>query len=213
MTTNGFFLSKYAQPLKEAGLKRLNISLDTLNPEKFKKITGFDGFKAAMAGIKEASRVGIFPIKINMVLLNKINSNEIIEMINFVEKNLLILQIIELEWAAENEKVKKYRIDLKNVENYLKNKAEKITVRRMHHRKQYKLKNGVEVETVKPMDNAEFCRYCSRIRVTSDGKLKPCLFRNDNLVDLLSCLRKGASTKVLKALFVESVGKRKPYFA
>jgi len=145
---------------------------------------------------------------VNMVLLKGINEDEILEMINFARENGLVLQIIELESAEEDETYKRYHVDLGGVEDYLKNAAEKVTVRQMHHRRKYHLRNGLEVEIVKPMHNTEFCRYCNRIRVTSDGKLKPCLFKNDNLVDFLGPIREEA----LRDLFLEAVGRRKPYF-
>jgi cyclic pyranopterin phosphate synthase len=91
-------------------------------------------------------------------------------------------------------------------------KAEKVTVRSMHHRRKYHLSDGVEVEVVRPMHNTEFCRYCNRIRLTSDVKFKPCLFRSDNYVDFLNPLRKGASTEDLENLFLGAVKRRRPYF-
>ena len=65
---------------------------------------------------------------------------------------------------------------------------------------------------MRPMHNSEFCKYCTRIRLTSDGKLKPCLLRNDNLVDILTPMRNGASEKELKKLFVEAIMRREPYW-
>jgi cyclic pyranopterin phosphate synthase len=106
----------------------------------------------------------------------------------------------------------KYHAELEKVENYLKSVAEKVVVRRMHHRRKYFLREGGEVEVVRPMHNTEFCRHCNRIRVTSDGKLKPCLFRNNNLVDFVGPLRNGASNEELKALFFEAAKRRAPFF-
>ena len=212
MTTNGVLLKAYAESLKESGLARVNVSLDTLKPEKFEEITRLDALKDVVSGIKEAVEVGLHPVKVNMVLLKGLNEDEMSDMIDFTRKNGLILQIIELESPWENELYKRYHVDLGRDEGFLSNMAEKVTVRRMHHRRKYHLCNGGEVEIVKPMHNTEFCQYCNRIRVTSDGKLKPCLFRNDNLVDLLGPLRKGASKETLKRLFLKAVERRKPYF-
>lgn len=212
MTTNGYFLKKYAVRLKEAGLTRINISLSTLNPKKFKAITGVDSYENVMDGIMEAVRAGLNPIKVNMVLLKGLNDDEVDDMIKFVKDNGLILQIIEFEQVREDFLYKKYHVSLDNLERKLREEASRIITRRMHYRKKYILGSGAEVEVVKPMHNTEFCLHCNRIRLTSDGKLKPCLFRNDNLVDLLRPIRNGADDKYLKKLFIKAVEMREPYF-
>lgn len=212
ITTNGFLLAQYANQLKEAGLSRVNVSLDTLNPEKFKAITGVDAYENVVKGIIVAAKVGLNPIKVNMVLLKGINEDEIEDMIKFAGKNHLILQIIELEHVGEDDFYMRYHVDLNKIEEKLRERASKIIVRRMHHRKKYIINGGVEVEVVRPMHNSEFCLHCNRIRLTSDGKLKPCLFRNDNLVDLLGPIRNGVDDKYLKGLFIKAVKMRKPFF-
>lgn len=213
MTTNGLLLSGYGERLKEAGLARVNVSLDTLKPEKFKQITGLDRLGDVLSGIDEASKADLHPVKVNMVLLKGVNEDEVANMVRLAREKNTILQIIELESPDEDELYSTYHVDLGSIEDLLENMAEKITVRRMHHRKKYHLRNGGEVEIVKPMHNTEFCQNCNRIRVTSDGKLKPCLFRNDNLVDLLGSMRRGAPEKTLRELFLEAVKRREPYFA
>ena len=213
MTTNGLLLSGYGERLKEAGLARVNVSLDTLEPEKFRQITGLDALEGVICGIEEASKAGLHPVKVNMVLLKGVNEDEVTNMIRLAREKNIILQIIELESPDEDELYNRYHVDLDSIEDLLENTAEKITVRHMHHRRKYLLRNGGEVEIVKPMHNTEFCQHCNRMRVTSDGKLKPCLFRNDNLVDLLGPMRKGAPEKTLRELFLEAVKRREPYFA
>jgi len=213
MTTNGLLLAGYGDRLKEAGLARVNVSLDTLKPEKFRQITGLDALEKVIRGIEEASKAGLHPVKANMVLLKGVNEDEVTNMIRLAREKSIILQIIELESPDENKLYNTYHVDLDMVEDSLEKAAERTTVRRMHHRKKYHLRNGGEVEIVKPMHNTEFCQNCNRIRVTSDGKLKPCLFRNDNLVDLLGPMRRGAPEKTLRELFLEAVRRREPYFA
>jgi len=212
MTTNGVLLGEYAKRLKQSGLSRVNVSLDTLEPRKFAQITGAAAMEAVLSGIERAVEAGLRPLKVNMVLLKGVNEDETADMIDFAVQRGLILQIIELESPNEDELYEKHHAELDVVESYLKENAESVTVRRMHHRKKYQLRNGGEVEIVRPMHNTEFCRYCNRIRVTSDGRLKPCLFRNDNLVDILRPLREGASEETLKNLFLEAVKRREPYF-
>jgi len=212
MTTNGFLLAHYADQLKKAGLTRVNVSLNTLKPERFRFITSVNAHKKVIDGILRAIEVGLNPVKVNVVLLKGVNDDEIDDLICFTGKHDLILQIIELEEFGDEEFYEQYHLDLSNVEKYLEKRAEKIVVRRMQHRKKYFLVNGAEVEVVKPMHNTEFCLHCNKIRLTSDGKLKPCLFRNDNLVDILSPMRKGEDDEYLKNLFIKAVKKRRPFF-
>ena len=212
MTTNGTFLNDLAESLKKAGLARVNVSLDTLNPRTYRTIAGTDELEKAVLGIKKAVEVDLNPVKVNMVLLKGINDHEVWNMIEFAAKNNAVLQLIELESAREDKSYRKYHSDITGIEDELKEKAEKVIVRSMHHRRKYSLPGKAEVEVVRPMHNTEFCRYCSRTRITSDGKFKPCLFRSDNLVDFLTPMRNGASTEDLNRLFIESVRKRKPYF-
>ena len=212
MTTNGTFLLDLAEAFKEAGLSRINISLDTLNPETYQTITGVDALKRVVSGIRKAVEVGLNPVKVNMVLLKGVNDHEVWSMIEFAKRNNTVLQLIELESAREDEFYIKHHSDITGIEDELRKKAKKVTIRRMHHRRKYSLHGSTEVEIVRPMHNTEFCRYCNRMRITSDGKFKPCLFRSDNLVDFLNPMRNGASTRDVTRLFVESVKKRRPYF-
>jgi cyclic pyranopterin phosphate synthase len=212
MTTNGTLLTNLANSLKESGLVRVNVSLHTLEPETYELITGRNALERVVAGIKAALKAGLSPVKVNMVILKGINDCQIKNMIDFAEKNAVVLQLIELESAIEDGLYQKYHSDLSQIEDELERRAEKIRIRRMHHRRKYLLPRGVEVEVVRPMHNTEFCEYCNRIRVTSDGRLKPCLFRSDNLVDFLGPMRNGSTEEALRELFVEAVKRRKPFF-
>jgi cyclic pyranopterin phosphate synthase len=212
MTTNGTLLTNLANSLKESGLVRVIVSLHTLEPETYELITGRNALERVVAGIKAALKAGLSPVKVNMVILKGINDCQIKNMIDFAEKNAVVLQLIELESAIEDGLYQKYHSDLSQIEDELERRAEKIRIRRMHHRRKYLLPRGVEVEVVRPMHNTEFCEYCNRIRVTSDGRLKPCLFRSDNLVDFLGPMRNGSTEEALRELFVEAVKRRKPFF-
>ena len=180
-TTNGTFLSKRAQSLADSGLDRINISLPSLSPEKYRQITGGD-MERVLEGIDAAVECGLTPVKLNMVLMKGINNAEIPGMMNYIQKfdGKVILQLIEL---MDFNKMREYQVNINEVEKYLESRASNIEVRSMHRRKKYHIE-GVEVELVRPIDNSHFCANCTRLRVTSDGKLKPCLLRNDNLVDV-----------------------------
>jgi len=217
LTTNGTMLKKYASSLKNAGLMRVNISLDTLNKEKYRRITGFNHLQDVIDGISEA--VDYFhPVKLNFVLLKGINDDEIEDMIRFSAETGTILQIIELEVSVEKENLdffRKYHLSPKFIEEHLEKIADNVEYNELHRRRKYIFNidgKRAEVEIVRPMHNSEFCRYCTRIRLTSDGKLKPCLFRNDNLVDILTPLHNGASDAELLKLFKEAILRREPYW-
>lgn len=202
-TTNGIYLASRAQSLAESGLSRINISLPSLSPEKYRKITGGD-ISRVLAGIDAAVEC-LAPVKLNMVLLKGINDNEIKKMMDFIREyeGKVILQLIEL---MDFQKTSEYQVDINEVEKFLESKASNIKERAMHRRKKYFI-DGVEVELVRPIDNSHFCANCNRLRVTSDGRLKPCLFRNDNLVDV-----NNKEPKEIAELLKLVMEKREPFY-
>jgi cyclic pyranopterin phosphate synthase len=204
LTTNGTLLADRAQALKDAGLTRVNVSLDTMDPERYKEITGSPMLGEALAGIDAALRAGLTPVKINMVVLSGINDDEIDSFIDFVRSNPnLVLQLIELMEFRDCD----HHGDVKGIEERIAAMADRVETRRMHHRRKYFIR-GAEVEVVRPLHNTEFCAYCNRLRLTSDGRLKPCLLRSDNLVDV-----RGLHGTALEEAFREAVRRRSPYFA
>ena len=213
MTTNAALLSEKACELKEAGLQRVNISLHSLKPELFEKITCINSYESVEKGIKSALDCGLNPVKLNMVVMKGLNHDEIPEMMEFAKKTNTILQLIEFQ-ELENgvEPYEELHYDLKPVEKMLESKAVKIHEREMHRRKQYHLEGGGMVEVVRPMHNTRFCANCNRLRLTSDGFLKPCLMREDNHVDIISLVRNGAPKKSLIDAFKEAVSYREPFW-
>jgi len=203
LTTNGTLLADLARDLKTSGLKRVNVSIDSLNPETYKKITGVEKLSDVLEGISAALDVGLTPVKLNMVVLDGINDSEIEDFLAFVRGNRnLILQLIELMHFNDCN----YHGELNVVEEMLASRSKQIITRRMHHRKKYCL-DGAEVEVVRPLHNTEFCAFCNRLRVTSDGKLKPCLLRMDNHIDV-----RGKKDEALEALFEKAVSLREPFY-
>jgi len=203
LTTNGVLLRGIAADLRRAGLKRVNVSLDSLNRETYKRITGSDRLEDVLLGIDAALESGLRPIKLNMVVLSGINESEVEDFLAFVRgKRDLILQLIELmNFSGCTD-----HGDIAVLEKDLEKRSKTIMTRRMHHRKKYCL-DGAEVEVVRPLHNTEFCAYCNRLRVTSDGKLKPCLLRADNHIDI-----RGKRGEELENLFRQAVEKREPFF-
>jgi len=211
MTTNGLLLDKLAKPLCDAGLKRVNISLPTLNPETYNKLTG-EKLENALAGVKGAIEAGFSPVKLNMVVLKGVNVGDVADMIDFARDMGVILQLIELDPInVSREYYSKHHRLLDEQEAMLRDMAVNIETRRlMHNRLIYHLPN-VTVEVVHPTENSDFCMHCTRLRVTSDGKLKPCLMRNDNLTDILTPIRNGATDEELKQLFIQANHLREPF--
>ncbi len=211
MTTNGLLLGAMAKDLHEAGLRRVNISLPTLNAETYHKLTG-GRVEGALQGVKAAIEAGFCPVKLNMVVLEGVNVNDVPAMIEYAKENGVVLQLIELDPInVSNAYYSTHHRFLDEQEAMLKQKALSVETRRfMHNRHIYHLPD-VTVEVVHPIENSEFCMHCTRMRVTSDGKLKPCLMRNDNLVDILNPIRRGASDEELKQLFTRANLQREPY--
>lgn len=206
ITTNGTLLKEKIDSLVEAGLDRVNISLDSLDPDKFKKITG-GNLQNVLDGIDAAIDSPLYPIKINTVILDGVNDDEIEDFIEFAKQKDVILQLIEFHdthTLVNGENLfEKYHQDLEPLEEKLQERAERIDQRKMHHRKKY-IFDGAEIEIVKPMHNTEFCRNCTRLRITSDGEFKPCLMRNDLNIDIDEFdTEKG---------FKKAIEKREPYF-
>lgn len=204
LTTNGTLLATRAKRLKEAGLDRVNISLDSLDSGRFDRITRCKGqFEHVLDGISAALDAGLTPVKLNMVYLKGINEDEVERMMDFIRGKPLVLQVIEL---MNFNGVFEYHADVSALEKSLKARADDFVRREMHRRTKYYIK-GAEVEVVRPIDNSEFCMHCNRLRVTSDFKLKPCLLRNDNLVDA-----RGLNDVELEKALKYAVGIREPFF-
>jgi len=213
MTTNGYGLAEKACDLKKAGLKRVNISLHSTHPDVFCKIIGREALTEVRRGIATALECGLRPVKLNMVVMKGVNDGEIEEMIDFSREVGAILQLIEyqpLERGTEDWEA--YHFDLRPFEEELGAKAKKVVEREMHRRRQYHLKGEAVVEVVRPMHNSQFCRHCTRLRVTSDGRLKPCLMRGDNHVEAVSLIRMGAKREAIIEAFREAIARRRPYW-
>jgi len=211
ITTNGTMLGYRAQELHACGLKRVNISLPTLNPDVYHKLTS-GRIEDALEGVKAAVAAGFNPVKLNMVILAGVNVDAVTEMMDFARQTGTILQLIELDPVnVDDSYFSVYHKFLGEHELMLRQKAVEVETRRlMHNRRIYHLPD-VTVEVVHPTENGEFCAHCTRLRVTSDGKLKTCLMKNDNLVDVLTPMRQGASDKELEALFIKTNQLREPY--
>jgi cyclic pyranopterin phosphate synthase len=212
LTTNGSMLADKAKELFEAGLKRINISLATLNPQTYSKLTT-GNLEKALAGVEAAVNAGFNPVKLNMVILKGINEYDVLDMMAYAEKTQAILQLIELDPVNVNDAYyKQHHHNLEEQEKMLRQKAQNIKQRHyMHNRLIYHLPNTSTVEVVHPIENTDFCMHCTRLRVTSNGKLKPCLMQNIKLTDILTPIQQGADNEELKQLFKQANQQREPY--
>ena len=212
MTTNGIYLKGLAKDLKAAGLNRVNVSLPTLDPDIYSSLMGGD-LQDAIEGVKAAVEAGLHPVKLNMLVLKNVNDDEIEKLIQFAAQTGTILQLIELEPINLSKTYyERYHLSLDKIEQKLKKLASETKIRKYMQKRRVYILPKVNVELIRPIENTEFCANCTRIRVTSDGKLKPCLMRKDNLVDILAPMRNGADDKKLTETFIEAVKNREPYY-
>lgn len=211
MVTNGTLLEPLARPLKRAGLGRVNINIPSLHADNYEKVTG-GRLESAIRGAKAAVEDGLSPVKINMVLLKGVNEGEVQDYIDFASGLGVQLQIIELEPIRIKPKFfDQMHMEPTSVEGYLEKRAVKSWAREsMQKRRVFDLGNTL-VEMVHPVENTEFCAYCSRLRLTSDGALKPCLMRNDNKVWVNEALSSEDRHQLLRA-YLQSVMRREPFY-
>lgn len=193
MTTNGILLTKYAKELKAAGLNRVNISLDTFDAEKFHRITRWGHIEDVLSGIEAAKAVGMDPIKINTVLIKGFNDNEIEAFVNYTKDQDVFVRFIELMPLGESSGFAENQY-LSNNE-VLKRMPQLIPVidsNKTGPAEYYQLPGARgQVGLINPISN-HFCSECNRIRITTDGKIKPCL-HSDYEIDIMTHRKKGES--------------------
>lgn len=215
MTTNGTRLARLASVLKEKGLSRVNISLHSLREDTFRFLTHTNKLKDTFEAIRASIAAQLRPVKINVTIMKGINDSEVDDMIEFSRElgggRTNILQLIEMVPNGSNF-YEAYHLNLDAIEEKLKERAVSVSERMLHRRPRYELENGVCVEVVRPMHNPSFCMGNNRMRITCDGKFKPCLLRSDNHVDFLAAMRRGASDSDLADIFRRAVRLREPFF-
>ncbi len=173
LTTNGLLLDKYAQDLKDAGVSRVNISLDTINPEKYKKITGGGELASALRGIEAAKKAGLFPIKINAVLIGGFNDDEIPDFVAMTRDDPIEVRFIELMPIGSTEFGEKAYLHGDVVLEAVKSLQpipSSDGVARLYQLPDSKGRVGL----ISPLSR-HFCAECNRLRLTAEGALKPCL--------------------------------------
>ncbi len=208
ITTNGTLLAETAKDLFDAGLRRINIGLDTLNPEKYKHITNVDAFSRAWRGIKTALEVGFSPVKINVVLLKGFNDDEILDLARLVFDYPIHVRFIEyMPIFLETISHKKYFLPADAVKERLSalGKLQRIPSESVDGpAKRYKISGSLGEIGLIPAISRPFCNRCNRIRLTSDGQLRTCLF-SDMELDIKTSLRKKEDDAVIKSIIKKAI--------
>ncbi len=211
MTTNGHLLAEVAQPLKDAGLDRVTISMDAVDPDRFARITRVpNGFNSVLAGVRASRLVGLAPVKINCVLLRGFNEDQVIPFGMFAREEGVVVRFIEF-MPLEEDRVWTPEIVV-TLDEIVKRMSEykplvEIEHQRSETARRYVFEDGVgEIGIIAPVSHP-FCGHCSRIRITSDGKLRTCLFSVWDH-DLHELMRRGASDEKLADFIVKVVEKK-----
>jgi len=208
LTTNGSHLAEQGAALKAAGLKRINVSLDTLDPEKFKRMTGRGDLAAVLDGLSVARRIGLLPIKVNAVIERGVNDNEILDLVEFSRQNGFAIRFIEYmdvgnanQWQSGRMVSKKEILEVIQTRYSLR-----LTGRAQESAPSvdFEFADGSGDLGVIASVTEPFCFSCTRARLTADGKLVTCLFSNHGH-DLKTMMRSGATdedlTEVIRAVW------------
>jgi cyclic pyranopterin phosphate synthase len=211
LTTNGHLLADLAQPLRDAGLNRVTVSMDAVDPDRFSRITRVpNGFDHVLAGMRAAKRAGLEPVKVNCVLLRGFNEDQIIPFGMFAREEDVVVRFIEFMPLEEDrlwspEKVVTLAEVVARMSEF--RPLVEIEHEKSETARRYRFDDGVgEIGIIAPV-SLPFCGHCSRIRITSDGKVRTCLFSVWDH-DLYGKMERGASDEELKAFLCELVQRK-----
>ncbi len=211
LTTNGHLLAEMAQPLKDAGLNRVTVSMDAVDPDRFARITRVpNGYNNVLAGIRAARRAGLWPVKVNCVLMRGFNEDQVIPFGMFAREEGVAVRFIEFMPLEEERTWSPATVV--TLDEILHRMAEyrplvEIPHARSETARRYRFDDGIgEIGIIAPVSHP-FCGHCSRIRITSDGKIRTCLFSVWDH-DLYGQMGRGASDEDLTE-FIRGVIQRK----
>ncbi len=207
LSTNASLLAHYAQSLKEAGISRINVSLDTLKAERFTEITGGGELQPVLDGLAAAKRFGLHPIKINMVAMKGINDDEFSDMVRYCDKNNFTLRLIEtMPLGSSGQKASDHYMDLSAVRQQLGdefNMVPGVMPGGGPARYLQAVDGGLKVGFITPISQ-HFCETCNRVRLSVDGVLYLCLGQEHSF-DFKPLLRGGASDETLQAAIIKAL--------
>lgn len=198
MTTNGIFLKEKAGIYKKAGLKALNISLDTLKEKRFRQITFRDNFNDVVEGLYASLNAGFSPLKINVVVMSGVNDDEILDFVNFVKDKPVNVRFIEYMPFKDNNWNSSKFVAYKELKKIIQNNYPLIPIlnKPSEVAKDFQISNCLGTVSFITSMSDDFCSTCNRVRLTADGSLKSCLFYQPE-ISLRDLMRKGASDEIL----------------
>lgn len=213
LTTNGVYLEKNLEKIKAGGIKRLNISLDSLKRDRYEMMAGFDGLKRVKRGIKKAWKLGFAPIKINIVVIKGINDDEIVDLARLSLEYPFHVRFIEYmpigEFAPANAF---HHLPSALIKERISSLGQLIPIEKSEWdgpSERFRLKNAPgEIGFISPLSH-HFCDVCNRLRLTARGSLRPCLLYNRE-VDIKGPMRNGATDDELAGIFI-SAARNKPH--
>lgn len=209
LSTNGTRLAELAKPLKEAGLRTVNVSLDTLDPQRYRRLTGGE-LEPVLRGIHAALQAGFERIKINTVLLRGKNEEDIWPLIQFAAEHQLPLRLIELMPVTKKEVLDpSHFLSVEEVMDRLRQRETLVPLPqlRLGHgpAKYYRLeKTGAVVGFIGALTKLDFCDTCNKLRLSADGKIRPCLGHHGE-IDLREALRPEVGDDALRTLFEQAM--------
>jgi len=211
LTTNALLLSRYADDLFRAGIKRINISLDTLKPEKYAKITRKDGFHEVWRGIERALEVGFHPIKLNAVVMRSVNDDELEDLARLTYRYPFHVRFIEfMPFGSEPAGADQHFLSADEILARLQQLGPLNPVSSENSNgpaRHYKLPGSMgKIGIISPITH-HFCSSCNRLRLTADGKLRTCLFAAQE-IDLRTPLRQGCSDGELACILRTAIANK-----
>jgi cyclic pyranopterin phosphate synthase len=209
MTTNGVLMSKLALPLAQAGLQRVNISLDTLDPEKFQTLTRWGSVEDVWAGIGAAENAGLTPIKINAVVVRGYNEADMLDLARLTQSHPWQVRFIEMmPFGGNNDFQTSQLVSALEMKAHIETSLGPLEQANGGHldgeARIYSMPGAVGDIGFISSVSAPFCHSCTRARLTADGRLRLCLLREGE-VDLLSPLRYGAKISELRQLIIDGL--------
>lgn len=207
LTTNGATLRNIATELREAGLDRINVSLDSLRPERFLAVTRRDELANVLAGIEEAQAAGFSPVKVNAVVERGVNDDEILDLARYGRDTGVEVRFIEfMPLDATNEWQRKQVVTQEEIVNTISAvfPLEIVPARGAAPADRWRYLDGKGTVGVIPSVSQPFCGDCDRVRLTSDGQFRTCLFATDEF-DLRALLRNGATDDEIATLIIHAV--------
>jgi GTP 3',8-cyclase len=207
LTTNGLLLSEHAEPLFDAGLRRLNVSLDTLDPGRFRELSRRDGLEKVLAGLEAAKRAGFAPIKVNAVAIRGFAEHDVVPLARYCRENKFELRFIEYmpigadSWEREKVFFAHEILDLigREVGDLVPANSDPTAPA-----VDYKYRDDGGLVGMIASVSRPFCHHCNRLRLTADGKLRNCLFALDE-ADVKSLLRSGSSDETIAEVIRQNV--------